>query len=363
LTGVAGRALANAEVFAGEIAILESQPSVRLHWMLDSAEDGKTWVRRFGSYEREHSSSQAARLSWIRLLQDLGYAFRFVSPEELRNPQPGVKAPRVLILPSALALSDRTVTAIVRFANAGGLVLADETPARYDHRLARRPRPALEGFFGIERAAGGDRFLRNGRFVPGTPRTPAGLPLCETGLAPEGLTVARRLDEVSSRADATPAGVATQARSRAGHWCQFERTVGRGRTVLLNLGVAEYARSRLVESQARGCRDLRARIRRLLDKHQVREIALARVARYPSILERVLLTKGASKVLVVRVNCLESRSLFQSLTGRGNQPMTLVLPLAVRVRDLWSGEELGRGRQVEVTLDPLRGSFFLLEEI
>ena len=43
--------------------------------------------------------------------------------------------------------------------------------------------------------------------------------------------------------------------------------------------------------------------------------------------------------------------------------MTLVLPVAARVRDLWSGEELGRGRQVEVPLDPLRGAFFLLEEL
>ena len=100
--------------------------------MLDSARDGRTWTRRFGSYERTHSTSIATRLSWVRLLQDLGYAFRFVTPRQVQIARWSGRPPRVLILAGALAMSRRTARAVAAFAAAGGLVVADEAPARYD---------------------------------------------------------------------------------------------------------------------------------------------------------------------------------------------------------------------------------------
>ena len=72
-------ALAGAVIEPSPIWLVESQPSVRAWWMLDSAKDGMTWVRRLASYEETHSTSQSARSSWIRLLQDLGYQPQFVT--------------------------------------------------------------------------------------------------------------------------------------------------------------------------------------------------------------------------------------------------------------------------------------------
>jgi hypothetical protein len=233
--------LAGAPIYPGTIAILESQESVRLHWMLDSVRDRATWIRRFGSYESEHSTSQAARLSWIRLLQDGGYAFRFVTPGQLIRGDFGRgPAPRVLILPSALALSEATLRAATRFASEGGLVLADEIPGRYDEYLRLRAISPLEGFFGVTRAPG-RRHLREGRCDDKAPRQAAGLALIESGLRAVGMTAHDAVGE-----DAF----------------QLERAFGKGRAVLLNLEVSGYHATRLLEEPAEfsQARELRRRV-------------------------------------------------------------------------------------------------------
>ncbi|MFQ5505226.1 MAG: hypothetical protein ACE5F1_10560, partial [Planctomycetota bacterium] len=339
LTGRNARVL---PVSPGRIAILESQASLRLHWMLDSGRDGKTWLRRFSSYERSHSTSQAARLSWIRLLQDLGYPFHFVSSEQLAQGGLGRRGgPRVLILPSALAMSRAEIRSVARFAEAGGLVLADESPARYDEFLRLRKAPALDGLFGLDRY-GDRRHLREGKLLGDAPRLESGLGLVETGLRPDGTTVAERHER---------------------HYCEFERRPGGGRTVLLNLGVAEYAGARLVPNKVAMCRELRRRVLRILERAGVLPIVLASVPRYPTILERILLGQGKRKVLIVRANCLENVELFRELLKRGPQPLSLSLPVAARVRSFWTGKELGRGQSIKTKLDPLRGAFFILEAL
>ena len=79
------------------IAIHYSQPSIQVAWLLESCADGKTWPRRFSSYESTHNQHAQVRNSWLKLLQDLGYSPRFVSGfEPAINPQPNkaVVAPR-----------------------------------------------------------------------------------------------------------------------------------------------------------------------------------------------------------------------------------------------------------------------------
>ncbi|PIE22148.1 MAG: hypothetical protein CSA62_13790 [Planctomycetota bacterium] len=336
--------LAGAPLYPGSIAILESQESVRLHWMLDSAKDRSTWLRRFGSYEAKHSSSQAARLSWIRLLQDGGYAFRFVSPRQLIAGDFGKgPAPRVLILPSTLALSEAALRSITRFASLGGLVIADEVPGRYDESLRLRDLSPLDAFFGVVRN-GARRYLREGRCLEHAPKAPSGLPLIETGLQPLGLTACERVGE-----DA----------------CHFERGFGEGKAVLLNVEVSRYWQLRLQEEK-RGfvkARELRRRLRSLLEQHRVLPVALAQVEGYPTILQRQLLGEGRRKILVVRANCLENPALFQKLVEEGPRPMKLTLPIPAQVYDLWTGRRIGVGDQIQTSLDPLRGSFFVVEAL
>ncbi len=369
----AAAALVDARVFTGDIVILESQPSVRLHWMLDSRVDGKTWPNRLASYDREHSTIGHARESWVRLFQDLGYAFRFIAPDDLvRDRMGGPRQPKVLVLPSVLALDQRSCAAIRRFVSEGGLVIADESPARYDERLRRYPQPVLDDLFGVTRTKD-RRLVLGGKAVTGAPRLPSGVALCESGLEPEGLTTALRARDGLPVEDASSVLVEGGATSRrpvarrdsAGEdWCHFEHAIAGGRAVLLNFAVHEYAATRLRPEFALRCRDLRARVRAVLTAHGLREVCLVSVEQYPTILERQVFEKDGKQILVVRANMLGDDELFRSLSDRGPQNMTIVLPMAARLRDLFTGEVVGRaGREIQAKLDPLRGSFFVIEPL
>jgi len=233
------------------------------------------------------------------------------------------------------------MAAVRRFATRGGLVIADETPARYDRFLRLRRKPGLDAWFGVDRGHG-RRLIREGKLFSDAPRTPSGSALCETGLLADGVSTGERVGRET---------------------VQIERSVDKGRAVLLNLAITDYARDRLDEKRAASCRERRSRVWRLLEAHGVLPVAIARVSGYPSVIERVLLRNGRQRVLVVRANCLDSVRLTRTLLDKGPQQMTLSLPVAATVRDFWTGKVIGRGRRVEATLDPLRGTFLLIEPL
>lgn len=90
------------------IAIHYSQPSIQVAWLLESIADGKTWPRRFSSFEATHNKHAQVRNSWLKLLQDLGYSPGFVSGEQLqtrlKNDKPWWKC---LIYPESYASSEQ----------------------------------------------------------------------------------------------------------------------------------------------------------------------------------------------------------------------------------------------------------------
>lgn len=72
------------------IAIHYSQPSIQIARLLESAADGKTWPRRFSSFEATNNRHAQVRNGWLKLLQDLGYSPQFVSSLELRDAGNGI---------------------------------------------------------------------------------------------------------------------------------------------------------------------------------------------------------------------------------------------------------------------------------
>jgi len=317
-------ACAGAEVVTDPVWIVESQASVRVWWMLDSAQDGMTWVRRLGSYEREHSTSQAARLGWIRLLQDLGIEPRFVAesdlPERLLQ-----ERPRCLVLPAAIALADRSVQAIEAFARAGGTVVADHGAALYDGDLLRRAGGGLDALFGItERSfAWTDLLVREGR---STARE-RGLPLAERALR-------GRLGE-----------------RRDGGEAFLEQTHGRGRAVYLNAPVCGYDRWRLDEAAVQPARELRRRVRAVLRQAGVEPAFEVRGEGLPTCLLRTTLRlRDGRTVLAVRVNALAAPALLQQLAQQGRRTVQLELPAARTLRHL-GGDDLGTAAKFDLQLD------------
>ena len=100
------------------IAIHYSQASIQVNWLLESIEDGSTWLRRFSSYEAAHNKMAKRRQAWVKLLQDAGYTPRFISTEQIERGE--LKGLRVLIASNSLALTDAEASAIEQFYSATG---------------------------------------------------------------------------------------------------------------------------------------------------------------------------------------------------------------------------------------------------
>ena len=90
---------------------------------------------------------QNAISGWHALLGDLGMDYRFIDKEILESK--GVDAQfKVLILPGAIALSDKEIAQIENFVKKGGTVIADMAPGIYDEHGALRQKSAFAGRFG-----------------------------------------------------------------------------------------------------------------------------------------------------------------------------------------------------------------------
>ena len=120
------------------ILIHYSQPSIQAAWLMESTVDGKTWLRRFSSYEADHNRHAVVRNAWLKALQDLGFSPGFIAGEELAK---GMSAtPRMLILPQSWAMSDAELVAAKGFAKRENrVVIADGPHGLFDEHGTLRP--------------------------------------------------------------------------------------------------------------------------------------------------------------------------------------------------------------------------------
>ncbi|MCB9832861.1 MAG: hypothetical protein H6807_10325 [Planctomycetes bacterium] len=207
---------------APRIAILESQASDRLHWMFDSRSDGPAWIHRLGSYEQEHASQNLCREAWQKLLEDLHLDYEHVST--LRLDRRRLAPYDVVILPRAIALSDREGRILEDFARRGTLI-ADCQTGLFDEQLRARPQGLLDELFGITRR---NRLvnLQEDRPIDRGLDGPPGLRLAEPGIeVGRGAGSTMRFGKI-------PAMVT-------------RRHGNRGRSVYLNLLVQDYLEQRL----------------------------------------------------------------------------------------------------------------------
>ncbi len=114
------------------VTVYYSQASIRAGWMRDTRRDGKTWLRRFGSYERSHSSQYRCRQAWHRLLEDCGVHYAYT--DRRRGP-----TGRLLVLPSVWVLDAEEVAAILGWLEGGGRVVCDVVPPALAASVAERP--------------------------------------------------------------------------------------------------------------------------------------------------------------------------------------------------------------------------------
>ena len=145
LRGRAGDLLLRAPRVAQPVAIMASQASFRVRWLLQHRAAGDAWSKRSAADEWDDTSLRASTDRFASALRRIGVAPRFVSDAQVAGG--ALRKLRALILPDVLALSPEAAAAIRGFAAKGGLVIAEGATGRFDAHGRRLPRPLLAGLF------------------------------------------------------------------------------------------------------------------------------------------------------------------------------------------------------------------------
>ncbi|HUZ72209.1 MAG TPA: alpha-amylase family protein [Stellaceae bacterium] len=193
------------------VAILYSPASMRAQWMLDWKDKGNAWTRRGSAAEGGNDNTVRSAMSAYALaIKALGFEPRFIAAASLEKGALRRGDCRVLILPHAIALSPAGAGAIRRFVSAGGTVIADSEPGRFDAHVKRLDRPLLSDVFRQRPDGTETRFaVGQGRAVYLAPDPPAAGASAHFG--PDGLMRLRALFEQQRVAPAVKVTAASGA--------------------------------------------------------------------------------------------------------------------------------------------------------
>jgi hypothetical protein len=172
LRGGLGALIINSRRKTDAVAILYSQSSMRLEWMLDWRGQGDAWTRQDTDSQNRDNPWRGAMRRYVEALRRIGLTPRFLTAKGIARGalRRGVS---MLILPDTLAMSRATATAIRHFVQSGGTVIADREPALFDAHGRRLGEPLLHDLFrgspSVD-AAAGDAIL----LAPPPDRGPSG---------------------------------------------------------------------------------------------------------------------------------------------------------------------------------------------
>lgn len=319
------------------IALHYSQASIRAHWMFDSREDGNTWPRRFSSYEATHSRYARVRDSFVRVIEDVGLQFNFVSYEQIETGELLNGGYKVLLLPQSVAMSKKECQHIEAFVRAGGTVIADNMTATMDEHCKRLSQGQLDDLFGIRRSG-----------VDWRAKAEAGaLPVTSAGA--EALQV--------YEPDITLAtGKATKTTEHAP--AIIENRVGAGRAIYLNLDMHEYGKYHLTPPKGRNYQEL---FRQLLKEAGVEALVnvLNESGTQPATCVEVWRYRGngADYIALMRnpefdANSLSDIGYPDNAALEEKERVQIILGERARVKDVRTGKALGVTDRITLELDP-----------
>ena len=133
-----GRLLTEADYLYSPIAIYYSPDSLRLSYLLKTESPSDTYKCYRDNLDE-----------WNRQLRECGYTPRFVDEEGISVGR--LQDYKILILPYALIVKEKTAAKILEFVKNGGLVIADVQLGIYDEFGRRRPAGILDDLFAVTR--------------------------------------------------------------------------------------------------------------------------------------------------------------------------------------------------------------------
>ena len=295
----------------------------------------------------EGPSFPANRDGWAKLLTDLGLTYDFLAYAQLEKGELDPARYRVFVLPMSMALSDKEITAIRNFAERGGIVIADTAVGLMDEHCAWRSGPAVQELFGVAAAAPESRKLA---YLPAGPVTVATTGR-DAGLG--GLAGSLSPSEKGLRA------AGSQALANIGEEpVAFDRQVGKGSLLYLNLMLDRYPRLRRESFGGAEYRDL---VGRLLGhvgtKPRVQVLDAAGKPLPQTAIARYRLGEDEFVAILQEPTGISTRFGVDGVTkfeapaaGAGRQKVTIRLPVRSLVTDVRTGADLGETDQVQVEL-------------
>ena len=166
--------------------------------------------------------------SWKYLLDDLGLGFHFVSYEQLAKDGLDPAKIKVFILPLTISISKSETVNLKKYVEAGGTLLADYAPGIYDEHGKRAEQAELLALFGVKREKSEIRILECKLKVKANPDEKLVERESVMRYGEEGLV----LTTGKAYADTGKASVPAVVINR----------VGKGKAVLLNCVIGDYAR-------------------------------------------------------------------------------------------------------------------------
>ena len=205
------------------IALLWSHASMLVAWCESSATepvpDEGEGTDSYGRYFR-------SALDIRQHLNELQFDYVHLAPEQLGQEDLVTRQP-LLFLPFTMAVSSRTVEALLAYVRAGGTLVGDLRCLRTDeHGRIDEKSTTLRTLFGVERPDGAP-------VVYGPSR------IRFTGMR-EGIGEKEGEAPVIGRETLRPAGADALATHTTGEGALFTRRLGKGRTVYLNFALPQY---------------------------------------------------------------------------------------------------------------------------
>jgi glycosyl hydrolase family 42 (putative beta-galactosidase) len=136
------------------LAVHHSQASIRANWFIGTIPQGEKWVdRNSGNCEAfETDMIWHARDAVSKLVADTGLQYRFLAYDAVADGGLIGEGFKAFWMPHSLAMSADECEQVRRFAEAGGVVIADTLPAIMDEHCKLLPKGQLDDFFGVTRA-------------------------------------------------------------------------------------------------------------------------------------------------------------------------------------------------------------------
>jgi hypothetical protein len=329
--GAAGELLVHPDTYldADPIGVYYSHPSIRAGWAMDAATAKGEWPRRLSSVDDDNRSSGWVRVSWCKLLEDLGYQYDFVSYLDVEESRVDLaRTFKVIILPHVHCLSDAEAAALRAFVRAGGTLVADGACGILTETGRGRSAGALDDLFAIARDE--SRGFWNGRGVTEIDGTRYREPLPRRLHAYDG---ALRFGSMVVFERGIRA-VAPAAREAAGSADVVVRTRReRGQAVYLNLTPLAYAD--FAERAGPVGQGWRATMRVLLDEAGLRpRVSIAGADGAEPWMESLLWRNGARACLAVLKNParVADPAEFARVIDQPARTITLSLALDAPVR-------------------------------